>query len=309
MFRYNWKWLGLVFALLLSACAYGGRADQLVSEESYYAGESAPVAPSSRDVSVTTVEGEGLTSDGVANQVMDQQQVAGDVERLIIRTGQLSIVVANTEETMAAITSLVNGNEGWIVSSNVYQYSYQSDEAAAGDMTVRVPAGQFEELMNQIKDLALEVSQESSSGQDVTEEYVDLTARLANLEATAERVRAFLDESQNVEEALAVNVELSRLEGEIESYKGRIQYLSQSAAFSTITIAITPDVLSQPIQVAGWQPQGVARDAIESLIEAFQWLASVLIWLVLYLLPLLLVVGLPLWLLVRWVRRRRSGRA
>lgn len=309
MFRYGWKWLGLILAIFLTACSYGGKAEQLVSEESYYAGDAAPAAPSSRDVSVTTVE--GLVSDGVANQVseLDQQSPDGGVERLIIRTGQLAIVVVNTEETMAAITRLVNGSEGWIVSSNVYQYTYQSDEAAAGDMTVRIPAGQFEAIMNQIKALALEVSQESSSGQDVTEEYVDLTARLANLEATAERVRTFLDESQNVEEALAVNVELSRLEGEIESYKGRIQYLSQSAAFSTITIAITPDVLSQPIQVGGWQPQGVARDAIESLIGAFQWLASLLIWLVLYLLPLLVVVGLPIWLLVRWVRRRRSGRA
>lgn len=305
MFRYGWKWLGLAFVLLLAACASAsGRSEQLVSEEVYYDGGAvAPAGPTNE----TTVD--VLKSEGITDLAIEQQTGAGDVERLIIRTGQLSIVVVDTEETMAAIVRLVNEQEGWVVSSNSYQYAYGAGEAISGDMTVRIPAGQFEVIMNQIKGLALEVSQESSSGQDVTEEYVDLTARLANLEATAERVRTFLDESKNVEEALAVNVELSRLEGEIESYKGRIQYLTQSAAFSTITINLTPDVLSQPIEVGGWRPEGVARDAIESLIEAFQGLASLLIWLGLYVLPLLLVIGLPLWLLIRWVRRRRSGRA
>lgn len=152
--------------------------------------------------------------------------------------------------------------------------------------------------------MAVEVTNLSTSGQDVTEEFVDLSARLENLEATAVRVRSFLDDAATVEEALAVNQELSRLEGEIESFKGRIQYLSQSAAFSTISVNITPDELSQPIEVGGWRPSGIVRDALEALVDALQGLATFAIWLIIYFLPIVLIIGIPLWLVVRFIRRR-----
>ena len=156
--------------------------------------------------------------------------------------------------------------------------------------------------------MAVEVTRISTSGQDVTEEYVDVSARLDNLEATADRVRSFLDETKSVEEALEVNRELSYLEGEIEAMKGRLQYLEQSAAFSMVTIDLTPDVLSQPLEVGGWQPQGVARSAVETLIDTFQTLINIGIWLVIYVLPLLLIVAIPLWLVIRFFRRRRAAR-
>jgi hypothetical protein len=148
----------------------------------------------------------------------------------------------------------------------------------------------------------------STSGQDVTDEFVDLSSRLSNLEATASRVRNFLDEARNVEEALDVNIELSRLEGEIEVIKGRMQYLSQSAAFSTLTVRLTPDILSQPIEIGGWRPQGVARDAISALVNTLQGLATFLIWMAIYLLPLILLFGLPLWFLIRFIRQWRQKR-
>ena len=140
------------------------------------------------------------------------------------------------------------------------------------------------------------------------EEFVDLSARLENLEATADRVRSFLGDTETVEEALAVNAELSRLEGEIEAYKGRIQFLSQSAAFSTITVNLTPDELSQPIEVGGWQPTGIAREAVEALVDALQGLGTFAIWLVIYILPVGLLIGIPIWLVVRFVRQRWQAR-
>ena len=114
-----------------------------------------------------------------------------------------------------------------------------------------------------------------------------------------------------MEEALAVNQELSRLEGEIEALKGRLQFLSQSAAFSTIAISLTPDALTGPIEVAGWQPEGDARRAIEALLETLQWFGSAVIWLGLYILPVLLIVGLPAYFIVRplWRRSRRWWRS
>lgn len=230
----------------------------------------------------------------------------GVQKQLIIRTGEVSIVVEDTEESLDAIANLAEARGGWVVSSNVYR---RSDSAFSGTVTIRVPVDRFGDTMAAIQEMALEVEQASQESQDVTEEYVDLSARLQNLEATATRVRGFLEEANDVEDALAVNQELSRLESEIEALKGRIQYLEQSATFSTITVTLTPDELSQPIEVGGWRPAGVAKEAIETLINGLELLATVAIWGVIVFLPLALIVLLPVILIGLWIRRRRRAAA
>ncbi|MEJ2748766.1 MAG: DUF4349 domain-containing protein [Anaerolineae bacterium] len=300
----NRKFLVYFLLLAVSLAASGGRASSVMEapaparDDFAYSEAAAPM----EDVAF---------SGGTANTSTTSQEsdipAAQPQERLIIRTGELSIVVADTEATMAQISDMVEANGGWVVSSSLYQYS---ETAKTGDITVRVPSDGYNSALEAIKGLALEVTNESSSGQDVTDEYVDLTSRLENLEATADRVRTFLDESKNVEDALAVNQELSRLEGEIEVIKGRMQYLSQSASFSTISVHLTPDEASQPIEVAGWRPSGVAKDAVEALITALQGIANFLIWFVIFILPVLLIIGVPIWLVIRFfVRRRRRRKA
>jgi glycine cleavage system regulatory protein len=248
-------------------------------------------------------------AEGVRGDVSYNQ--GGDValplpeESLIVFTGNISMVVADTEATVAQIQALATGLGGRVVSSTLFQ---STGNAFSGQITIRVPAGQFEQAMAQIQELAVEVRRAEQTSEDVTEEYVDLRARLQNLEATAARVRAFLDETRNVEEALAVNQELSRLESEIESHKGRIQYLESQAAFSTITVSLTPDELAQPIEVGGWRLTGTARNAVEALLNALQGLARLLVWLAIFVLPLALLILLPLALLVRYLLRRRTSR-
>lgn len=224
-------------------------------------------------------------------------------ESLIVYTGNINIVVADTEAAVNDIQALAASLGGRVVSSSLFQ---STGNAFSGQITIRVPAEQFAQAMTQIEELAVEVRRSEQGSDDVTEEYVDLRARLQNLEATADRVRAFLDETRNVEEALAVNLELSRLESDIESYKGRIQYLEDQAAFSTITVSLTPDALAQPIEVGGWRLTGTARNAVEALLNALQGLARLLVWLAIFVLPLALLILLPLALIVRTWRRRRS---
>jgi hypothetical protein len=284
MNRRRWGIFALLFPILFFI-ACGSAADEAPAAE--FASDAGEVA-----------EGEPETAGRQATLGKAQEQ-------LIIRTGNVDIVVADTEETMASIVELVNARDGWVVSSSVFQ---SGSEAKTGSLTVRVPVTAFEAILEQIQALALEVTRVSTSGEDVTEEYVDVQARLRNLEATAQRVRAFLDDADDVEDALAVNAELSRLESEIEALKGRSQYLEESAAFSTIQISLTPDALAQPVTVAGWRPQGIARDALRALVGALQALGTLAIWLIIVALPLGLIILLPLWLLFRVARRFRSRR-
>lgn len=295
----TWKQIfTLIFVMLiLSACGASSM-------------EQAAMAPEPA-MDYAEAEMAGAPGDGVAysdayeadsTQALNTQTEIPQ-QRLIIRTADMSIVVADTEAAMKTIAQMAEENGGWVVSSSVYQYS---DTAMTGDIMVRVPAEGFASATEAVRGLAIEVLNETSSGQDVTEEYVDLSSRLENLESTAARVRSFLDEAKTVEEALAVNQELSRLEGEIAVIKGRMQYLSQSAAFSTISVHLTPDEAARPVEIAGWRPEGVAKDALESLIGFLQFMVEALIWVVIFLLPVLIILGIPVWLVVRYVRRRRN---
>jgi hypothetical protein len=283
--------------LLLSACAseqpmlYSEAFDGDGARE--FAAEEAPMEP----------DAQSAGADDSLKQVNLQSQLGP--ERLIIRTGDMAVVVEDSDAAARDIAHLAEAKGGWLVESDLYE----SNGFKRGWLTVRVPADQFDVVVAEIKALALEVQSESTSSQDVTEEYVDLESRLTNLEATADRVRGFLDEAQTVEEALDVNQELSRLEGEIEVVKGRMKYLSQSAAFSTLTVNLIPDEPSQPVEIGGWRPEGVAKDAIEALVSTLQSLANVAIWGGIFCLPLALLVGVPLFFVGRYFyRRRQRGR-
>ncbi|MFO7664879.1 MAG: DUF4349 domain-containing protein [Chloroflexota bacterium] len=288
--------LGLIIftlsAMVMVAC--GSRATQVMPEEAMFVGEEAfefaPAAPA-----------EAPRAEFSLNVGGEAQLPAGQ-ERLIIRIGDMSIVVADTEEALDQIAAMAENGGGWVVSSNVFQ---STASAKSGYIQIRVPAAGFQSVLDAIAGLAVEVTRLSTSGTDVTEEYVDLSARLGNLEATAARLRNFLDEARTVEEALAVNQELSRIEGEIESLKGRMQYLEQSSAFSSISVNVTPDELAQPVQIGTWRPTGVAKNAMEALITALQGMANAVIWFVIFILPILLLIAIPFVLLIWLIRRLR----
>ena len=298
----TWKQMIPLIGAILILVACGG--SDMAMQEASYAPEPAmdyeeAVMEGDYDDGIAYSEDRSNLNETIATQSEIPQQ------RLIIRTADMAIVVADTEAAMKTIAQMVEENGGWVVSSSAYQYS---ETAVSGDITVRVPAEGFASATEAVRGLAIEVQSESTSGQDVTEEFVDLSSRLENLESTAARVRSFLDETKTVEEALAVNQELSRLEGEIAVIKGRMKYLSQSAAFSTISVHLTPDEAARPVEVAGWRPEGVAKDALESLIGFMQFLVEATIWFVIFVLPVLLILGIPIWLVVRFVRKRRRNK-
>lgn len=290
----------LLFPLLLVILFLAACANRAPEESVFLAPPSEPqiVEPAAEDAAFAPQEGFANTAGDVAQTSL---QVGQDQERLIIREGQMNIVVDDTDQSLKSIAILAEAKNGWVVDSNISQ----TENAKSGSITIRIPAEDFDNMVEEVRDLAIEVTSESTNSQDVTEEFVDLEARVSNLEATADRVRSFLDEARNVEDALAVNAELSRLEGEIESLKARMKFLSESAAFSRLTIYITPDVLSQPIEVGGWRPEGVALSAIEALISVLQGIAGAAIWGVIFCLPLAIIVGIPAFFIIRYVYRRR----
>ena len=108
-----------------------------------------------------------------------------------------------------------------------------------GFIAVRVPAERLDEVVGRLRGIAAEVVSEVSSSRDVTDEYVDLTSRLGNLQAAEAALLRLFDRAQTVEEALDVRRTLTDVQGEIEVLKGRIAFLEQTSAFSLVNVTLS----------------------------------------------------------------------
>ncbi|HEY75808.1 MAG TPA: DUF4349 domain-containing protein [Thermoflexia bacterium] len=261
-----------------------------------------------REVAVLAEEGAPVPGMYEAGADAQAASVAANVERLVIRTADLDLIVPDTEEALDQIQALAEELGGYVVSLNTYQYQ----EGVQASVTFRVPAESFGIALDRLRDLATIVRRESISGQDVTEEYVDLQSRLRHLQAKEEQLLEFLDQAEDTEAVMQVYAELSRTQEEIELVRGRMQYLENQAALATITVSLTPDELAQPLEVGGWNLPGTIRNALELLLNVLEFTIKALIYLVIVGLPTLLVVAAPivgLVLLVRWlIRRSRKPR-
>ncbi len=232
-------------------------------------------------------------------------------EHMIIWTGDISLIVKDAGESLEKVEAIAKDLGGYVVNSS----SWYQEEQLRARLTIRVPAEEFDTAVARLKDLAIRVESRNVSTQDVTEDYTDLDSRLRNLEATETELLELLTEvrerTRKAEDVLAVHRELSNIRGQIEEVKGRMQYLEKMTAMATIDIELIPDVLARPIVVAGWQPSGTAANALRTLIETLQFIVDAAIWLIIYVLPTLIVIAIPffiLWLTWRWWRRWRRRR-
>jgi hypothetical protein len=238
------------------------------------------------------------------NKVEPNQAQSAASQRLVIRDAQLSIEVDAVAAAETVIRARAEALGGYVVSVQ----TYGSGEQQSSTVVVRVPAAQFETLLSGVEGLAKQVFTRSVSGSDVTEEFVDLESRLRNLEATRERLLDLLTRAARVDDALQVNQALTDVQGQIEQIRGRMNYLSTSAAFSTISVELRPVPPPPPIvQDTTWQPLLVARRALGDLISFGQGIIElgivVLVWA-----PVWLPLGVfGLWLWRRFVQPKVSA--
>lgn len=221
-------------------------------------------------------------------------------QQFIIKNGEMSLIVADTDRAVDQITSAAVEAGGYIIGSRAW---LQADLKYAA-ITLGVPVDQFEAVQRRVRGLAVRVVNDTASGQDVSAEYVDLQARVTNLEATAARIREFLQQATDAEQALAVNGKLTEVEAELEQVKGRMAYLKDRAAYSTLTITLepqaptpTPTPVPSPTPTATpdvWQPDRTLAAAGTRLDQMVRGLGDLAIWLGITILPFatpVLIVG------------------
>ena len=230
------------------------------------------------------------------------------VERLVIQNADLSIVVIDPEAKMDDIGKMAEGMGGFVVSKNVFQTTTGNNiKVPEGNIMVRVPAENLEQALEQIKADAVEIQNENRSGQDVTREYVNLQSRLKTHEQAAEQLSEILEQKTESAEVIEVFNQLVYHREQIEIITGEINYYEEAAALSAISVHVSAEETLQPLEIAGWRPVGVARDALQALINFFQGFVNFLIWLIILIIPAgLLLLGLlwAVWRVFRFAWRK-----
>jgi hypothetical protein len=246
------------------------------------------------------------------------------VERMIIKDAEMRLRVADTDRAIDQVTQVAIDSFGYILTTR----TWYENEFKYATITLGVPVEEFEQALRRLRGLALQVLDENASGTDVTDMYVDLESRLRNLEATEARIREFLDKAKTVKEALEVNQELGKISGEIEEIKGKLNYLKERAAYSTITVHLAPEVptptitptptvtptptatptptLAPTLTPTPWRPGETLQGATDVLGNIWRTLVNLFIWVVVVLGPFAVLATLILWVGVRLWRLRQG---
>jgi Na+-transporting methylmalonyl-CoA/oxaloacetate decarboxylase gamma subunit len=282
-----------VLALALVGCMAAAPAAPPPAAEMEFAESAAPAQPAS---------GEALPPLSEAQADAAAVQLAEPGGQMIIKNGQLDLQVQDVDAAVEQVTQVALSHGGYVLSTDTQTV----DDRKRATVVITVAVDQFESAMAGLRDIGDKVLRESASGEDVTSEYVDLQAQQRNLEATIERVRGFLDEAQTVEDALAVNQELSRLESELEQVKGRIKYLEGRSAQSTITVNLQtePEIAA----VGPWTPGRTVQQAARTSGHVLRFLFDATIFIVIVLVPPLLILAVLVWIMAAVIRRLRRRR-
>ena len=286
--------------------------NQASTESSYLYGDPEAFTDSSGAVAPDEARGDGGTSEPYA--VGDV--AASSVDRLVIRNKALRIEVKKVEDAVALIKAAAKKHDGIITNmqiasdggSPIYRYDdfgTPSDGAPLlGYMTVRVPADGFSAFVDEVSAIGT-VRYQAETSDDVTQQHVDMKARLENLRAEEKRLREFFDAAKDVKDMLSIEQELSRVRGEIESMDAQVKYLERQAAMATVTID-----LSEPQSVV--RPSGQDWGFGDAVTTGFRGAAGaiqLLIIVTITLAPYLVILAILFFIVRAIVRSRRARRA
>jgi hypothetical protein len=229
--------------------------------------------------------------------------------RKLIRRVELDLVVRDTEKAARQAEALAERYEGFVEESS----AQRSGELMYYAMKLRVPEARLGEALALLKKGADRIDREQIGTEDVTSQYVDLTARMSTLKATEGELRALLAESRSrgrkVDEIMQVYGQLTEIRTQIEQIEGQVRAYDRLAALSTIQLRLSPTEGAKPVAEPGWNPLDHVRSAFRALVSLARSGAELLIFLVIVVVP---VVAL-LWLLLkglkallRRLRRRRD---
>ncbi len=184
----------------------------------------------SQDKLITEQENNAKTE-----ELADEQSEMIPTNRKIIHRAELQLNVKNLENTQLTIEKKVSEYGGYIVESNVHR---ESEESISARLTVRIPEQHFQKFLTDAEGEAAEVLNRNVTGEDVTEQYIDLESRVKSKRTVEKRLLEFMGKAEKTEDLLKISSDLSNVQEEIELIVGKMKYLENQTSFSTIEIAM-----------------------------------------------------------------------
>ncbi|HWN98215.1 MAG TPA: DUF4349 domain-containing protein [Blastocatellia bacterium] len=238
------------------------------------------------------------------SQAISEQTAAAAADRKIIRNGDLTIETESPAEGQRKITSIAESHGGFVVTSE-FKHNDGNGQAKPSQtvtVVVRVPFAQFAATLDQIRGVGSRVVQEKVTGQDVSEEYFDLEARIRTKKALEAQFLEIMKQARKVSDALEVQTQLADVRTEIERFEGRRRFLDNQSALSTIT-----STLQMPMPLVTASTTGFGHSVKQAFGDAVDVAASIVLFVVqavIVLTPVAFLIVLPVWFIWRVLRRR-----
>jgi hypothetical protein len=234
---------------------------------------------------------EVVLNDETSNQTK-VEKVEIPIERKIIKEGEITFETANLKETESLITRTVNEMGGYIASDNVFD----NEDRITHRMTVRVPSDKFDQLLTKISESAEKLDRKTISALDVTEEYIDVEARIKTKKELESRYKELLVKANTVEDILSIEKEIGTLRTEIESIEGRLRYLQNRVSLSSLAIEYYQLTTSS---------FGFVSKLGRAFVTGWNWLLAFIVGLI-HLWPFILIIGGGLFIAFRVGRKNKK---
>jgi uncharacterized protein DUF4349 len=294
------KMLFLVLPLFtIAACTSAQRS---ASDQSALQTKEARIAEPEDKAANSAKSGFADSEQVSLNQVDQSQSMAEAMNRKIIRNADLTLEVGAPAEVQRKITSIAESVGGFVVTSeSKLRQVGDSKQELEVNLVIRVPATQFGSALDQIRNTGSRVLLEKMTGQDVTEEFIDLEARIKTQKALELQFLEIMKQAHKVEDALEVQRQIAEVRTEIEKLEGRKRFLENRASLSTITVNLqSPNAIV--VNTSGFGRN--IREAIADSVELAIAIVLFLIRLVIVMIPISILIILPGWLIARFLFRR-----
>jgi hypothetical protein len=294
---------GLVIAL--SACSTEPRGKSLAG---IAADTSAPAASVQKSEAIIsnpgTIQAQGQREGVAEQQISLESPAAQAVERKVIKNAELTIETDTPAEDQRKIAAVADKHNGFVVISESKQNEARSQNVASMEVNVvvRVPAREFDTVIAEIRGFGDHVPYDKSWSQDVTEEYIDLEARIRTKKALETQFMEIMKQARKISDALEVQTQLAEVRTEIERLEGRRRFLENQSALSTIKVT-----LRMPTPVVASATRGFLYDLKAAFADGIDFGTGIflgVIRFVIVMIPLALFILVPGWFVFKWARRR-----
>lgn len=256
------------------------------------------------DMKVRTTSGTQDNLKDTDQEIPTQDQPTQEQQRLIIRTGTMNLEIESYEEADRKINDLVKSLDGYTSASSS---SMNAAGKKQGSVTIKVPAEKFDELISKLGEIG-QISSQNITSSDVTEEYIDLGARLKTERELEQRLISLLDtKASTLSDVIEIEGKLATVRQKIESVEGRMKYLRSQSAFSTLTVSIFEPSLLETSSGGGFFYE--IGQAFKEGLEGFTSVLKTIIIAAIALLPLLIFIGIIIYLVIRgikWYTKRQA---